>query len=140
MDMDQISAFVAISRLKSFSRAADALHRSQPAISRRIDLLNQELGAPLFERVKGGIALSDAGTTLLPYAEAALAAASDGVAAVRALLLVEIQCRVKSTTGTSRSVASVISNSSAGLKPNIVAKRAVGKTCWAVLNCVVMSL
>lgn len=85
MDMDQISAFVAISRLKSFSRAADALHRSQPAISRRIDLLNQELGAPLFERVKGGIALSDAGTTLLPYAEAALAAASDGVAAVRAL-------------------------------------------------------
>jgi DNA-binding transcriptional LysR family regulator len=85
MDMDQISAFVAISRLKSFSRAADALHRSQPAISRRIDLLNQELGAPLFERVKGAIALSDAGTALLPYAEAALAAARDGVEAVRAL-------------------------------------------------------
>jgi len=65
MDMDQISAFVAISRLKSFSRAADALHRSQPAISRRIDLLNQELGAPLFERVKVGTLANEAFTAML---------------------------------------------------------------------------
>src|SRR6266545_2498072 len=85
MDIDQIRTFVAISRLKSFSRAADALHRSQPAISRRIELLNEELGAPMFERVNGGIALTDAGMALLPHAEAVLAAAKDGIDAVRAL-------------------------------------------------------
>ena len=65
MDLDQIGAFVAISRLKSFSRAADALHRLQPAISRRIDLLNQELGAPLFERVKGAVTLRRYGSGAL---------------------------------------------------------------------------
>ena len=45
MDIDQIRTFVTISQLKSFSRAADTLHRSQPAISRRIELLSEELGA-----------------------------------------------------------------------------------------------
>jgi DNA-binding transcriptional LysR family regulator len=85
MDIDQIRTFVTISQLKSFSRAADVLHRSQPAISRRIELLSEELGAPLFERVNGAIALTDAGLTLMPYAEAVLAAARDGVDAVKAL-------------------------------------------------------
>ena len=85
MDIDQIRTFVTISQLKSFSRAADVLHRSQPAISRRIELLSEELGAPKFERVNGAIVLTDAGLTLLPYAEALLAAARDGVDAVKAL-------------------------------------------------------
>jgi DNA-binding transcriptional LysR family regulator len=85
MDMDQISTFVTISRLGSFSRAAQALHRSQPAISRRIELLKDELGAAVFERVNGQIVLTDAGAALLPYAETVLAAARDGLDAVRAL-------------------------------------------------------
>ena len=85
MDLDQIKAFVTISRMKSFSRAAETLHRSQPAISRRIDLLKEELGAPLFERVDGRIVLTQAGAALLPYAEAALAAVRDGAEAVGAL-------------------------------------------------------
>ncbi len=84
MDIDQIRTFVAITRLRSFSRAAQALHRSQPAISRRIDLLSEELGAALFERVGNQISLTDAGAALLPHAEAVLAAAKDGVDAVRA--------------------------------------------------------
>jgi DNA-binding transcriptional LysR family regulator len=85
MDLEEIRTFVAIARQRSFSRAADTLRRSQPAISRRIDLLEQELGAPLFERLRTGAVLTDAGVALLPYAEATLAAAKDGAEAVRAL-------------------------------------------------------
>jgi DNA-binding transcriptional LysR family regulator len=85
MDLDEIRTFVAIARVRSFSHAAGSLRRSQPAISRRIELLEQELGAPLFERLRTGAVLTDAGVTLLPYAEAALAAAKDGAEAVRAL-------------------------------------------------------
>jgi DNA-binding transcriptional LysR family regulator len=85
MDMDQIRTFVAIARTRNFSRAARELHRSQPAISRRIELLTQELGVALFERARGRIALSEAGAALLPYAETILAAAHDGFEAVRTL-------------------------------------------------------
>jgi DNA-binding transcriptional LysR family regulator len=85
MDMDQIRTFVAIARTRNFSRAAELLHRSQPAISRRVSLLAQELGIPLFERAGAQITLSEAGGALLPYAETILAAAQDGLEAVRTL-------------------------------------------------------
>jgi DNA-binding transcriptional LysR family regulator len=85
MDLSELRTFVAIARLGGFSRAAVALRRSQPAISRRIDLLEQELGVPLFERLREGAALTDAGAALLPHAEAVLAAAKDGADAVRGL-------------------------------------------------------
>src|SRR5215510_10849621 len=85
MDLNELRTFVAIARLGSFSRAAVALRRSQPAISRRIDLLEHELGVPLFERLREGAALTDAGAVLLPHAEAVLAAAKDGADAVRGL-------------------------------------------------------
>ena len=47
MDMDQIRTFVTIARGRSFSRASATLHRSQPAISRRIELLEREFDIPL---------------------------------------------------------------------------------------------
>jgi DNA-binding transcriptional LysR family regulator len=83
MDMEEIRTFVTIVRTRSFSRAATLLHRSQPAISRRIELLEQELGAPLFERVARGAILTGAGSAFLPHAEAVLASAKDAAAAVR---------------------------------------------------------
>ena len=49
MEVDQLEAFVAIIRGGGFTRAAAILHLSQPAVSRRLDLLERELGAPLFE-------------------------------------------------------------------------------------------
>lgn len=85
MERDEIEAFVAIARLGAFTRAARALHLSQPAVSRRIELLEQTLGASLFERLRGGVVLTEAGHTFLPYAEAVLASLHDGVEAVRAL-------------------------------------------------------
>jgi glutamine synthetase len=77
MSIDEIAAFVSIARLGGFARAAEALHRSQPAISRRIEMLEEELRAPVFERVRGGVVLSEAGRAFLPYAEAVLAAVKD---------------------------------------------------------------
>jgi DNA-binding transcriptional LysR family regulator len=85
MEMDELRTFVAIVRSGGFGRAAELLHRSQPAISRRIELLERQLDMPLFERVRGGAILTDAGAALLPYAETVLAAAKDGAEAVRAL-------------------------------------------------------
>src|SRR5262245_10554929 len=83
MDVDEIRTFVSIAQLGGFTRAADRLNRSQPAISRRIGLIEQELGAALLERVRGGVKLTEAGRAFLPFAEAVLAAIEDGREAVR---------------------------------------------------------
>src|SRR5215468_7314916 len=85
MDIDEILAFLAIAELGGFTRAARRLYRSQPAISRRLGLLEQELGAPLFERIRGSARLTEAGRVFLPHAEAVLAALEDGQQAVRDL-------------------------------------------------------
>lgn len=85
MDIDEIRTFVAIAELGGFTRAGARLHRSQPAISRRLGLLEHELGAPLFERIRGHARLTEAGRAFLPHAEAALAALKDGRDAVREL-------------------------------------------------------
>src|SRR2546429_8510805 len=85
MDSDALNTFLIVHRRGGISNAAKALHRSQPAISRRIALLEQELGVPLFERVAGRTRLSDAGRVMVPYAERAVAAAQDAENAVRAL-------------------------------------------------------
>lgn len=85
MELDHVEAFVAIVRRGGFSRAAASLHLSQPAISRRVRLLEGELGAPLFDRVHSGAALTDAARAFLPHAEALLASMRDGVEAVAAL-------------------------------------------------------
>jgi DNA-binding transcriptional LysR family regulator len=83
--IEEIETFVSIARRGGFARAAESLHRSQPAISRRVEMLERQLGTPLFERVRGGVILTEAGRTLLPYAEAALAGLKDGAEAVRGL-------------------------------------------------------
>ena len=68
MDMHAIQTFLAIVQRGNFSGAAETLHRSQPAISRRIELLEHSCGATLFERLRGGTQLTDAGAALLPTA------------------------------------------------------------------------
>jgi DNA-binding transcriptional LysR family regulator len=85
MHLAEIEAFVAITRVGGFTRAALLLHLSQPAISRRIELLEHELGAPLFERLPTGIQLTQAGEAFLPYAQQVVAALEDGKAAVHTL-------------------------------------------------------
>jgi DNA-binding transcriptional LysR family regulator len=86
MDADALKTFLLIHRRGGFSNAAEDLFRTQPAISRRIKLMEEELGAPLFERAPGGVTLTQAGRALLPYAERALAAIEDARTAVRELV------------------------------------------------------
>ena len=82
MDIAEIDAFLAIAELGGFARAAQRLYRTQPAIS-RLQILEHELGAPLFERLRGRARLTEAGRTFLPHAAAALASLRDGRDAVR---------------------------------------------------------
>jgi DNA-binding transcriptional LysR family regulator len=85
MELDHVEAFVAIVRRGGFTRASATLHLSQPAISRRVRLLERDLGAPLFERIASGVVLTEAGRIFLPHAEALLASVRDGLDAVTAL-------------------------------------------------------
>lgn len=77
MTFDEIEAFVQVTVAGGLTGAARALHRSQPAISRRIDELEQHVGVELFERVGRTIELTEAGRVLLPLAEMVLAAMRD---------------------------------------------------------------
>ena len=65
----QIEYFLAAARNMSFSRAAQELFVSQPAISRQILALEQELGCPLFERLNRGIVLTANGEMFYDFFE-----------------------------------------------------------------------
>jgi DNA-binding transcriptional LysR family regulator len=81
MDSQALDTFLAVHRCGGVSAAALALSRTQSAISRRLALLEQEVGAPLFERIGRGLVLSDVGAALLPHAERVVAAVGDAHAA-----------------------------------------------------------
>lgn len=69
MDLDQLHTFLEIVRLKSFSKAAQTCFRTQPAVSAQVRQLEQELNAPLFDRLGTKIALTPAGRILAEHAE-----------------------------------------------------------------------
>lgn len=73
MDTHQIKAFIAIAETGSFSSAALRLHLTQPAISKRIALLEESLQTSLFNRVGRQVLLTQAGQRLLPHARQILA-------------------------------------------------------------------
>lgn len=69
MDTAALQAFLAVAHSGSFSRAADALFLTQPAVSKRIAVLEAELDTRLFDRIGRQIILTEAGQALLPRAE-----------------------------------------------------------------------
>jgi len=83
MEIGQIIAFERVTREGSFTRAAQSLDLTQPAVSTRINLLESELGGPLFERRGRDLKLTLLGEHFLPYARRILAAYDDGEQAVR---------------------------------------------------------
>jgi DNA-binding transcriptional LysR family regulator len=83
MNVDEIEAFLCVAELGNFSKASLQLHRTQPAISRRISLLEHSLHAVLFERTARTARLTAAGRAFLPHAQAVRAALRDGARAVR---------------------------------------------------------
>src|SRR5438270_3226935 len=68
MDINQLEVFLSVAQEKSFSRAAEALHRTQPAVSQAIRRLEAELGEPLFDRSSKNGTLTAAGRVLLDFA------------------------------------------------------------------------
>ncbi|KVK81742.1 LysR family transcriptional regulator [Burkholderia sp. MSMB1498] len=67
-DLRQLRAFTTIAASGSLGRAADALHVTQPALSRILKRLEDQIGAPLFERHSKGVQLTAIGEALLPHA------------------------------------------------------------------------
>ena len=68
MDTANLTAFLAVAKSGSFSQAAESLHLTQPAVSKRIATLEQQLGTRLFDRIGRHITLTEAGGALLPRA------------------------------------------------------------------------
>ena len=70
METQNLTAFLRVAEEASFSAAAELLHLTQPAVSKRIAALEGQLGAPLFDRIGRQVTLTEAGHALLPHARA----------------------------------------------------------------------
>lgn len=68
MDLKQLKALVTIAETENMTKAAEILNIVQPAISRQIRLLEEDLGTILFERGRQGMILNDEGKTFVEYA------------------------------------------------------------------------
>ena len=68
MDINQLEVLVTVARERSFSRAAEVLNRTQPAVSQAVRRLEQEVGEKLFDRSSKDGTLTFAGEVLLDYA------------------------------------------------------------------------
>jgi len=75
MTLEQLRIFVAVAERLSMTRAAEALHLTQPAVSAAVAALEERHATRLFDRVGRGLVLSDAGRVFLPEAKAVLARA-----------------------------------------------------------------
>jgi DNA-binding transcriptional LysR family regulator len=74
----RLQVFHAVARYRSYSRAArEALHISQPAVSKHVQALEAELGVPLVQRVGKRVDLTDAGRLVQQYADQVLALAEE---------------------------------------------------------------
>ena len=96
----QIRVFAAVARHLSFTRAAQELHLTQPAVSQQMSLLEEEVGMPLFEQIGRRIRLAPAGLELLRYATQVtelLREAGETLAAMRGLKRGELKLGAVST-------------------------------------------
>ncbi len=65
MDLRQLTALVTVAEVGSVTKAARLLHLVQPAVTRQIRLLEEEMGVPLFERTRQGMVATAAGEVLV---------------------------------------------------------------------------
>ncbi len=96
----QMRVFAAVARNLSFTRAAQELHLTQPAVSQQVSLLQEEVGMPLFEQIGRKIRLAPAGMELLRYATQItelLREAGETLAAMRGLKRGELKLGAVST-------------------------------------------
>jgi DNA-binding transcriptional LysR family regulator len=82
MDLDNLKTFIEVAKLGNFSRAAEKVLRSQPAVSAQIRQLEQEYGQRLFDRNAKSVRLTPAGEVVLDYARQLLALQAESLQAV----------------------------------------------------------
>ena len=85
MDLLQLEHFLAFVEERTFTRAAERVGRTQPAISQSVKKLEGEMGAPLFARDLHDVSLTDAGKVLVEYARKMVRARDDAMRDVGAL-------------------------------------------------------
>jgi DNA-binding transcriptional LysR family regulator len=85
MDPQSLKAFLLVAETRSFSLAAERLHLTQPAVSKRVASLEKYLGNELFDRLGRKVSLTETGHALLPHAEAIFQSIQDAEIAVRDL-------------------------------------------------------
>lgn len=82
MELRQLATFRMVAETLSFSRTAQALNYVQSSVTAQMQGLEEELGVRLFDRLGKRVALTDAGTRLLPYAEKLLSLSEEARCAV----------------------------------------------------------
>ncbi|HKV40954.1 MAG TPA: LysR family transcriptional regulator [Blastocatellia bacterium] len=85
MDLSQLEIFLAVAREGSFSRAAEKLFRTQPAVSQAVRKLEAELGESLFDRSSRDGMLTDAGRVLMDYSHKLMNLRADAQVALKEL-------------------------------------------------------
>lgn len=111
-NLRQLRAFVSIGRLGSFTKAADALHATQPALSAQIRELEESLGVKLFDRSTRSVTLTQAGEDLLPVVDNVLGDLGSVVARARDV----------ARRNTGRVTVAALPSLSATLMPDVVAR------------------
>ncbi|KIF70974.1 LysR family transcriptional regulator [Streptomyces sp. AcH 505] len=84
MSLRQMEYFLTVVEESSFTRAAELLHVTQPALSHQIKALERTVGGPLLERLPRGVRLTPMGRAFLPHAELAVRSAAQAQRAARA--------------------------------------------------------
>ncbi len=103
MNLSQLKAFLAVAQDRSFSRAAEKLYLTQPAVSKQIQALEEGLGMRLFDRVGRSILLTQAGNILHDHAHIAfrtLEEARETINQLRGLQRGHLRISAASTIGT----------------------------------------
>jgi len=89
VQLQQVAYFVAVADRRHFTQAAADMHVAQPSLSKQLAALEAELGAPLFNRARGNITLTEAGRLLLPLARRILADVESARASIQELVSLE---------------------------------------------------
>ncbi|MYY03772.1 MULTISPECIES: LysR family transcriptional regulator [unclassified Streptomyces] len=84
MSLRQMEYFLTVVEESSFTRAAELLHVTQPALSHQIKALERTVGGPLLERLPRGVRLTPMGRAFLPHAERSVRSAAQARRAARA--------------------------------------------------------
>jgi len=69
MEISNLEVFLLVAEMRSLSKAAKILHLSQPAVSNKIHMIEEQLNIPLFERSPYGVTLTNSGQTFYDYAK-----------------------------------------------------------------------